>query len=112
MRRIPVDTRNIRCVSTDPAQAKTDQEGVIKTDREGRPLQLVPVLVMVEGEKSETLIVSVPGPVPTLPEFVDVEFVGLTAQAWSMSGRSGVAFAAESVRVAGGAAAPKGEAKA
>ena len=78
------------------------REGVIVTNRDGIPISNVSCLVppSEEGGKAETIEVRVPAPgVPKdLPLYTPIRFNRLIARLWSIDGRSGLAFAAESVR--------------
>ena len=72
-------------------------DGQAKTDRAGRPLFSIPLLVVADGSTGETVTVKVPGPVSQLAPMTPVRLTGLVARAWSFDGRSGVALTAESV---------------
>jgi len=77
------------------------RDGVPVTNREGTPLMNVSCIIppLAEGAKLDTLEVRVPAPgvAKQIPPYSPVKFVGLVARAWSVDGRSGVSFSADSV---------------
>jgi hypothetical protein len=77
------------------------RDGVPVTNREGTPLLNVSCIIppTAEGAKLDTLEVRVPAPgvAKQIPPYTPVKFVGLVARAWSVDGRSGVSFSADSV---------------
>lgn len=68
-----------------------------KANADGVPLFQVQLVAMGDGE-AEILSVKVPGEPEGLTAGGPVTVEGLTAQAWSVEGKSGVAFYAEAVR--------------
>jgi hypothetical protein len=97
MRTIPVDTSNRRFLIGGPIKAATDDSGAVRNNPEGRPLFLVPVVVVAEDTGAETFTVRVPGPIAALPVMTEVKVGTLSARPWNMNGRSGVSFSADSI---------------
>lgn len=103
MKRIPVDTSRIRILAAGQPAPATNPDGSARTNRAGQALTNVPVLVLAEGGRPESVNVRVPSPVPTLPDLAPLRFVGLIAWFWTLdNGRSGVSLTAESLQVSGG----------
>jgi hypothetical protein len=99
VRTIPIDISKLTTVIGGDVKPATNQDGTVRTNREGKPLMNVPVIVMADGG-TETMTVRIPGPVPSLPVLTRVVFVGLVAKPWSLDGRAGVSFQAESIQPA------------
>lgn len=68
-----------------------------KANSDGVPLFQVQLVAMGNGE-AEVISVKVPGEPEGLTIGAPVTLVGLTAQAWNVEGKSGVAFYAEAIR--------------
>lgn len=97
MKFIPVDTSRLTVHTIGAIAPVVTPDGQAKTDRSGRPLFSIPLLVVADGSTGETVTVKVPGPVSQLAPMTPVRLTGLVARAWSFDGRSGVALSAESV---------------
>jgi hypothetical protein len=68
--------------------------------RAGKPLTNVPILVLAEGGRAESITVRVPSPVASVPDLAPLRFVGLVAWYWTLdNGRSGVSLTADAVEV-------------
>jgi hypothetical protein len=79
-----------------------------RTDVNGEILWRVQLVALGDGE-AEIIRVAVPGD-PSVSQGAMVQVEGLTAQAWEMEGRSGMAFRATAIRAGSarsGAAAEK-----
>lgn len=96
--RLPIDTSQLRFLVVAPAEPlKQYEEGkpreswAPRTDINGEVLWRVQLVALGDGE-ADIIRVAVPGdPGVGQGEMVRVE--GMTAQAWEMDGRSGMAFA-------------------
>lgn len=104
---VPVDASRMTIIATgDPQPVNVYGTDEQKTDRSGRPLFKVPVLLSGTGERVDpSTTVTVPGPVPTLPRGAQVRFKNLTLSTWTVRGndnreRSGVTLRADSVEPA------------
>ena len=103
--RLPIDTSRLKFLVVAPAEPlKQYEEGkpreawAARTDVNGEVLWRVQLVALGEGE-AEIIRVAVPGePNVGQGEMVTVE--GLTAQAWEMDGRSGMAFRAAAMTAA------------
>jgi hypothetical protein len=103
--RLPIDTSRLRFLVAAPAEplrqyevGKPREAWAPRTDASGEVLWRVPLVALGEGE-AEIIRVAVPGdPKVSQGEMVAVE--ALTAQAWEMEGRSGMAFRAHAIRSA------------
>src|SRR5919106_251204 len=101
--RLPIDTSRLKFLVVAPAEPlKQYEEGkpreawAPRTDVNGEILWRVQLVALGDGE-AEIIRVAVPGdPKVGQGEMVTVE--GLTAQAWEMEGRSGMAFRASAIR--------------
>lgn len=98
MKTIPVDTKSITMLVGGVIQAATSPDGSPKRDKSGRPLFQVPIVVVSEAANADTFVVRVPGPIAQVAPLMPVNFHGLVARPWSMEGRSGVSFSAESMQ--------------
>lgn len=96
MRNIPVDITNLTTLVGGAIQPATNQDGTQKRDGGGRPLFTVPVVIVADSGNAETINVRLPGPVPQVAQLTPVRFVKLVARPWSMEGRSGVSYLADS----------------
>jgi hypothetical protein len=103
--RFPIDTGRLQFLVVAGAEPlKQFEEGkpreawAPRVDGNGEVLWRVELVALGEGQ-AQIIRVSVPGdPGVTQGEMVRVE--GMTAQAWEMDGRSGMAFRASAVRSA------------
>src|SRR3954471_16823478 len=103
--RLPIDTSRLQFLVVAPAeQLRQYEEGkpreawAPRIDASGEVLWRVQLVALGDGE-AEIIRVAVPGdPNVTQGEMVRVE--GMTAQAWEMDGRSGMAFRATAIRSA------------
>lgn len=102
MKRIPVDTTRLRTLAAGQPAAATNPDGSPRLNRAGQALTNVPVLVLAEGGRPESVNVRVPSPVPALGDLAPLRFTGLVAWHWTLdNGRSGVSLTAEAVHVEG-----------
>jgi hypothetical protein len=103
--RLPIDTTRLQFLVVAAAEPlKQFEEGkpreswAPRTDENGELLWRLQVVALGDGE-AEIIRVTVPGePAVKQGEMVRVE--GMTAQAWEMDGRSGMAFRATAIRSA------------
>jgi hypothetical protein len=110
--RLPIDTSRLQFLVVAPAEPlKQYEEGkpreswAPRTDSNGEILWRVQLVALGDGE-AEIIRVALPGePKVGQGEMVAVE--GLTAQAWEMDGRSGMAFRCQAIRSEAGRAAAK-----
>jgi hypothetical protein len=101
--RLPIDTSRLQFLVVAQAEplrqyeeGKPREAWAPRTDVNGEILWRVQLVALGDGE-AEIIRVAVPGdPKVSQGEMVRVE--GLTAQAWEMEGRSGMAFRATAVR--------------
>jgi hypothetical protein len=107
--RLPIDTSRLQFLVVAGAEPlKQYEEGkpreswAPRTDVNGEVLWRVQLVALGDGE-AEIIRVAVPGdPNVSQGEMVRVE--GMTAQAWEMEGRSGMAFRCQAIRSASGRA--------
>jgi hypothetical protein len=105
--RLPIDTSRLQFLVVAPAEplrqyeeGKPREAWAPRTDVNGEVLWRSQLVALGDGE-AEIIRVAVPGdPGVAQGEMVRVE--GLTAQAWEMEGRSGMAFRAQAIRSASG----------
>lgn len=97
--RLPIDTSRLRFLVVAAAEplrqyeeGKPREAWAPRTDANGELLWRVQLVALGDGE-AEIIRVAVPGE-PKLGEGELVRVEGLTAQAWEMDGRSGMAFRA------------------
>jgi hypothetical protein len=115
--RLPIDTSRLQFLVVAPAEPlKQYEEGkpreswAPRTDVNGEVLWRVQLVALGDGE-AEIIRVAVPGdPHVSQGEMVRVE--GMTAQAWEMEGRSGMAFRCQAIGPAGPRSARSGGEKA
>ena len=118
--RLPIDTSRLQFLVVAGAEplrqyeeGKPREAWAPRTDASGEVLWRVQLVALGEGE-AEIIRVAVPGdPNVSQGEMVRVE--GMTAQAWEMDGRSGMAFRATAIQPASsraGAGAGAGKAAA
>jgi hypothetical protein len=101
--RLPIDTSRLRFLVVSAAEPlKQYEEGkpreawAPRVDTNGEVLWRVQLVALGDGE-AEIIRVAVPGdPAVNQGEMVRVD--GMTAQAWEMEGRNGMAFRAAAVR--------------
>jgi hypothetical protein len=100
MKRIPVDTTKLRILAAGQPAPATNPDGSPRLNRAGQALTNVPVLVLAEGGRAESVNVRVPSQVPPLGDLTALRFTGLVAWYWTLdTGRSGVSLTAEAVHV-------------
>jgi hypothetical protein len=104
--RLPIDTSRLRFLVVGPAELlKQYEEGkpreawAPRTDVNGEILWRVQLVALGDGE-AEIIRVAVAGD-PNVGQGEMVTVDGLTAQAWEMDGRSGMAFRCQAIRSAG-----------
>jgi hypothetical protein len=103
--RLPIDTSRLQFLVVAGAEplkqfeeGKPRQAWAPRVDTNGEVLWRVQLVALGDGE-AEIIRVAVPGdPGVSQGEMVRVE--GMTAQAWEMEGRSGMAFRASAIRSA------------
>lgn len=103
--RLPIDTSRLQFLVVAPAEQlrqfeedKPREAWAPRTDTNGEVLWGVQLVALGDGQ-ADIIRVSVPGePKVGQGEMVRVE--GMTAQAWEMNGRSGMAFRATAIRSA------------
>jgi hypothetical protein len=103
--RLPIDTSRLKFLVVAPAEplrqfeeGKPREAWAPRTDVNGEILWRAQLVALGDGE-AEIIRVAVPGdPNVSQGEMVRVE--GMTAQAWEMEGRSGMAFRAVAIRSA------------
>jgi hypothetical protein len=103
--RLPIDTSRLQFLVVAPAeQLRQYEEGkpreawAPRTDVNGEILWRAQLVALGDGE-AEIIRVAVPGD-PKLSQGEMVRVEGMTAQAWEMEGRSGMAFRATAIRSA------------
>jgi hypothetical protein len=101
--RLPIDTSRLQFLVVAPAEplrqyeeGKPREAWAPRTDVNGESLWRVQVVALGDGE-AEIIRVAVPGD-PSVAQGEMVRVDGLTAQAWEMEGRSGMAFRATAIR--------------
>ena len=104
MKTIPVDCAVLTTLVGGEIQPATTPDGSQRRNAAGQPLFSVPVVAVVQGGEPSTFVARVPGPVPQIPALTPIRLIGLVARPWSMDGRSGVSFSAESVQPASASA--------
>ncbi|MEZ7127770.1 hypothetical protein ACBR40_20800 [Nonomuraea sp. AD125B] len=101
MRNIPVDISGLSfIVAGEPEPKIVDRAtGEVKRDAEGRELYTIPLLPKPNDDRrNPVIVVTFPSATfPQIPEGVQVRPVGLAAFFWSMNGRSGLGFRAETI---------------
>ena len=108
--RLPIDTSRLQFLAVAPAEplrvfeeGKPRESWAPRTDANGEVLWRAE-LVALGGGEAEIIRVAVPGD-PKVAQGEMVRVDGLTAQAWEMDGRSGMAFRAQLIRPAAARAA-------
>jgi len=101
--RLPIDTSRLQFLVAVPAEqllqfeeGKPRHAWAPRTDANGEILWRIQLVALGDGE-ADIIRVSVPGD-PKLSQGELVRVEGMTAQAWDMDGRSGMAFRANAVR--------------
>ena len=112
--RLPIDTSRLQFLVVAAAEPlKQYEEGkpreswAPRTDVNGEVLWRVQLVALGDGE-AEIIRVAVPGD-PKLSQGEMAAVEALTAQAWEMEGRSGMAFRCQGIRSAGARDAGAGE---
>jgi hypothetical protein len=112
--RLPIDTSRLKFLVVAPAEplrqyeeGKPREAWAPRTDGNGEVLWRAQLVALGDGE-AEIIRVAVAGdPKVRQGEMVAVD--ALTAQAWEMDGRSGMAFRAQAIRSAAGRSSASGE---
>ena len=101
--RLPIDTSRLQFLVAVPAEqllqfeeGKPRNAWAPRTDANGEILWRIQLVALGDGE-ADIIRVSVPGD-PKLSQGELVRVEQMTAQAWDMDGRSGMAFRANAVR--------------
>jgi hypothetical protein len=101
--RLPIDTSRLKFLVVAPAEplrqyeeGKPREAWAPRTDASGEVLWRVQLVALGDGE-AEIIRVAVAGD-PKVGQGEMVAVDGLTAQAWEMDGRSGMAFRAAAIR--------------
>jgi hypothetical protein len=112
--RLPIDTSRLKFLVVAPAEplrqyeeGKPRQSWAPRTDVNGEVLWRVQLVALGDGE-AEIIRVAVPGD-PKVGQGEMVRVDGLTAQAWELEGRSGMAFRAQAINSATGRSTGSGE---
>jgi hypothetical protein len=115
--RLPIDTSRLQFLVVAPAEplrqyeeGKPREAWAPRTDVNGEILWRVQLVALGEGD-AEIIRVAVPGD-PNVGQGETVRVEGLTAQAWEMEGRSGMAFRATAIRSSSGRSSAAGGEKA
>src|SRR5215208_5080977 len=103
--RLPIDTSRLEFLVVAPAEplrqyeeGKPREAWAARTDVNGEVLWRVQLVALGDGE-AEIIRVAVPGD-PNVSQGEMVRVDGMTAQAWEMDGRSGMAFRATAIQPA------------
>jgi hypothetical protein len=103
--RLPIDTSRLQFLVVSAAEplkkfedGKPREAWAPRTDENGELLWRVQVVALGDNE-AEIIRVTLPGD-PGVGQGVMVRIEGMTAQAWEMDGRSGMAFRATAIRSA------------
>src|SRR3954447_6092904 len=103
--RLPIDTSRLQFLVVSAAEplkkfedGKPREARAPRTDENGELLWRVQVVALGDNE-AEIIRVTLPGD-PGVGQGVMVRIEGMTAQAWEMDGRSGMAFRATAIRAA------------
>jgi hypothetical protein len=112
--RLPIDTSRLKFLVVAPAEplrqyeeGKPREVWAPRTDGNGEVLWRAQLVALGDGE-AEIIRVAVPGD-PKVGQGEMVAVDALTAQAWEMDGRSGMAFRAQAIRSAAGRSSVSGE---
>src|ERR671935_778217 len=100
--RLPIDTSRLKFLVVAPAEplrqyeeGKPREAWAPRMDSSGEVLWRVQLVALGDGE-AEIIRVAVPGD-PNVGQGEMVRVDGMTAQAWEMDGRSGMAFRAQAI---------------
>jgi hypothetical protein len=85
---------------TRPSRAKIDHLGVQRADKDTNEPQWMTELVVTDDSGGEVIKVTTTGKQPDLERGDAVEVFGLVAIPWANGGKAGVAFRADSIRLA------------
>lgn len=103
--RLPIDTSRLQFLVVAPAEplrqfeeGKPREAWAPRTDSNGEILWRVQLVALGDGE-AEIIRVAVPGD-PKVGQGDMVRVEGMTAQAWEMEGRAGMAFRAQAIQSA------------
>jgi hypothetical protein len=112
--RLPIDTSRLKFLVVAPAEplrqyeeGKPREAWAPRTDGNGEVLWRAQLVALGDGE-AEIIRVAVAGD-PKVGQGEMVAVDALTAQAWEMDGRSGMAFRAQAIRSAAGRSSASGE---
>jgi hypothetical protein len=112
--RLPIDTSRLQFLVVAQGEplrqyeeGKPREAWAPRTDVNGEILWRVQLVALGDGE-AEIIRVAVPGD-PSVAQGEMVRGEGLTAQAWEMEGRSGMAFRATAIRSSSGRSSAGGE---
>jgi hypothetical protein len=112
--RLPIDTSRLKFLVVAPAEplrqyeeGKPREAWAPRTDASGEVLWRVQLVALGDGE-AEIIRVAVPGD-PKVGQGEMVAVDGLTAQAWEMEGRSGMAFRCQGIQSGASRGASAGE---
>ena len=101
--RLPIDTSRLQFLVVAPAEplrqyeeGKPREAWAPRTDANGEILWRAQLVALGDGE-AEIIRVAVPGN-PKVSQGEKVRVDGLTAQAWEMEGRSGMAFRCQAIQ--------------
>jgi hypothetical protein len=101
--RLPIDTSRLQFLVVAPAEplrqyeeGKPREAWAPRTDANGEILWRAQLVALGDGE-AEIIRVAVPGD-PSVSQGEMVRIDGLTAQAWEMEGRSGMAFRCQAIK--------------
>ncbi|MBA2323527.1 MAG: hypothetical protein H0V92_05750 [Pseudonocardiales bacterium] len=81
-----------------PFEAKRDDNGVQRLDRQTRLPLFAAQLVVMDERGADTIVVTVAGEPPQLQQGQPVTPVRLIALPWANNGRNGTAFRADEIR--------------
>lgn len=96
---LQIKTDGIEFVVSKLPVAKNDEVGRQKADRTTGELLFVTELVAMDDEGAEVIKVTTGGAAPKVTRRQMVQVTGLRVMHWSMEGRSGLSFRAESIAV-------------
>lgn len=98
--KLPIDTSSITFLAAAPAEPVLDYDSKApKLDESGQPVFSVQ-LVALTGGGADVLSVKLAGEPKGITQGTTVKVSGLTAQAWALGDRSGVAFRASRIEPA------------
>jgi hypothetical protein len=94
--RLEIKTDGVQFIVSKLPEPKNDGDGRHKADRETKELLYVTELVGIDDSGAEVIKVTTAG-APKVGNRQPVQVAGLVATPWTVDGRSGVAFRAESI---------------